>query len=157
LAKNTPNTVAKVWQLAEETAARFNLKIWDVKFEKEGPDWFLRIFIDSENGVTIEDCENVSRAIDKPLDELNPIEQGYILEVCSPGLERKLTRDEHFAAYIGADVLVKLVRPFDVVGKEFGGVLSGFDGGIVTITDHSGQNQIELAKKDIVFVKLDDF
>lgn len=74
---------------------------------KEGANWYLRIFIDKETGVTIEDCEAVSRALDEPLDQADIIEQSYCLEVCSPGLERELVRDFHYERFTGSDVLVK--------------------------------------------------
>ena len=93
---NNGNVVAMVWPLAEKIVKQLGLELWDVRFVKEGSGFYLRIFIDSENGVTIEDCEATSRALDAPLDELDPIAQNYCLEVCSPGLERELVRDEHF-------------------------------------------------------------
>lgn len=81
---------------------RLGLSLWDVRFVKEGAEYYLRVFIDSENGITIEDCENVSRAIDEPLDIADPISQSYCLEVSSPGVERELRTDEHFAAFWAA-------------------------------------------------------
>ena len=92
------NTVAAVWDIAAPIAEQLGLDIWDIRFVKEGADWFLRIFIDKDGGVTIEDCENMSRAMDAPLDEADPIPQSYCLEVSSPGVERELTRDSHFEA-----------------------------------------------------------
>ena len=100
------NVVQAVWQIAEPIARELGLEIWDIRFLKEGADWFLRIFIDKEGGIDISDCENMSRAIDKPLDEADPIEQSYCLEVSSPGVERDLVRPEHFERYKGADIKV---------------------------------------------------
>ena len=77
-------TVTKVWELCEPIVKDFGLSLWDVRYVKEGADWFLRVYIDKPDGIDITDCENVSRAIDKPLDELDPIESAYCLEVCSP-------------------------------------------------------------------------
>ena len=117
----------------------------------------MRVFIDKPGGVDINDCEKVSRAINEPLDELDPIDGSYRLEVCSPGIERELVRDEHFDQYIGADVLVKLRRPLEGIGKEFDGKLKAYSDGNITIEDHSGENELTFTKKDMVWVKLDDF
>ena len=150
-------TVSKVWELCEPIVKDFGLSLWDVRYEKEGADWYLRIFIDKEGGVDITDCEKVSRAINTPLDELDPIENAYCLEVCSPGIERELVRDEHFMQFIGADIMVRMRRPIEGIGKDFCGVLKGYDDGMVTIADHSGENEVTINKKDAAWIKLDDF
>lgn len=154
--KNGMKTVECVWQLVEPIINGLGLVLWDVRYIKEGADWYLRVFIDKDNGVNIEDCENVSRAIDKPLDQLDPIEQGYCLEVCSPGLERELIREEHFTAFIGSDVLVKMIRPIEGMGKEFGGKLTASTKTDFTLQDLDG-NTVVIVKKDTAWVKLDDF
>ena len=151
------NTVQKVWNIAEPIADELGLNLWDVRYVKEGANYYLRIFIDKESGVDINDCEKMSKALDKPLDDADPISEAYILEVCSPGLERQLIRDDHFTRFIGADIMVKMIRPVEGIGKEFKGVLSGFSDGEVTITDHSGENQVTINKKDAAWIKLDDF
>ena len=151
-------TASAVWELVEPIVRGFDLLLWDVRYVKEGAQWFLRVFIDKEDGlVDINDCENVSRAIDKPLDELDPITDNYILEVSSPGVERELILDFHFESFIGADIMVKMIRPLDNIGKEFKGVLKAYSNGMVTITDHSGENEITINKKDAAYIKLDDF
>lgn len=151
-------TASAVWELVEPIVNDFSLVLWDVRYVKEGAQWFLRIFIDKEDGlVDINDCENVSRAIDKPLDELDPITDNYILEVSSPGVERELILDFHFESFLGADIMVKMIRPLDNIGKEFKGVLKAYENGMVTITDHSGENEITINKKDAAYIKLDDF
>lgn len=150
-------TVSKVWELCEPIVKDFGLSLWDVRYVKEGADWYLRIFIDKEGGVDITDCEKVSRAINTPLDELDPIENAYCLEVCSPGIERDLIRDEHFMQFIGADIMVRMRRPIEGIGKDFCGVLKGYDDGMVTISDHSGENEVTISKKDAAWIKLDDF
>lgn len=158
MAKNKGgNTVESVSKLVEPIVNELGLRLWDVRYVKEGASWYLRIFIDKETGVTIDDCENVSRAVDAPLDELNPVEQAYCLEVCSPGIERELVRDEHFLEYIGADIMVKMIRPIEGIGKEFCGKLKTYEKGEITVEDHSGENQVTFNKKDAVYVKLDDF
>ena len=90
------NTAAAVRALAEPIAAQLGLSVWDVTFTKEGAQWYLRIYIDKPDGVDIDDCERMTRAIDPVLDEADPIEDAYLLEVSSPGIERELTRADHF-------------------------------------------------------------
>jgi ribosome maturation factor RimP len=152
-----PNTVQRVWEIAQPVVEGLGLILWDVRYVKEGAEWYLRIFIDKETGVDINDCEAVSRALDAPLDEADPISQAYILEVCSPGIERELVKDEHFERFIGADIMVRMIRPIDGVGKEFKGVLAGYDNGEVHIKDHSGENELTISAKDAAWIKLDDF
>ena len=121
------NTVAAVWEIAEPIAEELGLVIWDIRFVKEGADWFLRIFIDKDGGVGITDCENMSRAIDKPLDDADPIEQSYCLEVSSPGIERTLRKKEHFAVCAGEKVEVRLFAPDANGKKSYVGVLGASD------------------------------
>ncbi len=149
------NTVAAVQPLAEAVASQLGLRIWDITFSKEGATYYLRFFIDKDDGVGIEDCEAFSRAIDAPLDELDPIEQGYCLEVCSPGVERALTKPAHFAQCIGQRVQVRMIRP---VGgqRDFKGVLEDYDGGSITVRFDSGDG-LTFTKKETAFIKLDDF
>ena len=106
-----PRTVDIARQIAGPVAEQLKLALWDVRFEKEGANWYLRYFVDKPGGVNIADCENFSRAVDGLLDQADPIEQSYILEVSSPGIERSLTRPEHFGHYIGSRVHVRLIRP----------------------------------------------
>ena len=150
-------TVSKVWELCEPIVEDLGLSLWDVRYVKEGAGWFLRVFIDKPGGVDINDCEAVSRAINDPLDELDPIENAYCLEVCSPGIGRELVRDAHFEQFIGADVMVKMLRPIEGVGREFDGVLKAYDSGTVTIEDHGGENELSFNKKEAAWIKLDDF
>ena len=149
------NTVNTVWQLAEPLAKELGLEIWDVRFEKEGADWFLRIFIDKEGGVSIDDCVDMSHAIDKPLDEADPIEQSYCLEVCSPGVERELKRDEHFLKFIGEPVMVKLIRPLENK-REYNGILESYENGSFELRLEDGTG-LMINKKETSYVKLDDF
>lgn len=150
------NIAESVKSLVEPIAENFGVRVWDVRFLKEGAEWYLRIFIDKDGGVNINDCENVSRAVDPLLDEKDFISQNYILEVSSPGLERELARDEHFKEYVGKDIKVRLIRPMEGLGKEFCGVLKTFDGNDLTIEDYSGENQVTITKKDTAWVKADD-
>ena len=149
------NTVKTVWEIAEPLAKELGLEIWDVRFEKEGADWFLRIFIDKDGGVSIDDCVDMSHAIDKPLDEADPIEQSYCLEVCSPGVERDLKRDEHFMKFIGAKIMVKLIRPLEN-RREFNGILESYENGSFELRLEDGTG-LMINKKETSYVKLDDF
>lgn len=155
--KKGGSTVNAVWEIAKPIADKLGLSIWDIRYLKEGAQWYLRVIIDKEGGVGITDCENMSRALDGPLDEKEPCKEQYILEVSSPGVERELVREEHFQQFLGADVMVKMIRPIEGIGKEFKGVLSGADKQTATITDHSGENEVTISKKDAVYIKLDDF
>lgn len=151
------SVISEAREIVEPYAKQLGLEIWDVRYLKEGSIWYLRIFIEKENGVDINDCENLSRAIDKELDEKDIIDQEYILEVCSPGLERELILDEHFLKFIGSDIMVKMIRPIEGIGKEFKGKLKSYNDGLVTITDHSDENEVTINKKDAAYIKLDDF
>ena len=143
------NTVAAVWEIAEPIAAELGLKLWDIRFVKEGADWFLRIFIDKDGGVGITDCENMSRAIDKPLDDADPIEQSYCLEVSSPGIERDLSRESHFEACKGEKIKVKLIRAVDGIREYYEGMKI-----VLRLEDGSAMN---IEKKETSYIKLDDF
>ncbi len=154
--KKGGNTVAEVSALVEPIISELGLSLWDVRYVKEGAVWYLRIFIDKEQGVTIEDCEKVTRAIDEPLDKLDPIEESYTLEVSSPGIERELVRNEHFEKFLGAPVMLKLHRPDENGEKEFKGTLVSNDKESVGVILENG-SELTLKKKDTVYIKLDDF
>lgn len=154
--RNGGNTVQQVRSIVEPIIEQLGLRLWDVRYVKEGAQWYLRVFIDKDGGVTIEDCESVSRAIDKPLDDNDPIEQSYCLEVCSPGIERELTRTEHFQQFIGSDIMVKLIRPIPEIGKELFGKLAEESKDEFVIENEDGDT-LTIKKKDTVWVKLDDF
>ena len=150
------NTVSAVWDLAEPIAVELGLILWDVVFEKEGANYYLRIFIDKEDGIGIEDCVNMSHALDKPLDEADLIDRQYNLQVSSPGIERKLTRDFHFECAIDEKVIVRLIRPYEGQ-REFKGVLIDYsEAGAVTI-EFPDETTMTAEKKEIAWVKLDDF
>ncbi len=149
------NTVKTVWEIAEPIANGLGYELWDVRFEKEGADWFLRVFIDKEDGISINDCVDMSHAIDKPLDEADPIEQSYCLEVSSPGIERDLKRDTHFEKCEGQKIMVKLIRPVDGE-REFKGILGKYENGIFELCLEDGRT-LMINKKETSYVKLDDF
>ena len=136
---------AVVEALVRPTVEGFGLRLWDVRFEKEGPDWFLRVLIDRDEPLDTDTCEAVSRAIDPLLDEADPIEQSYYLEVGSPGLGRKLTRPEHYEAVRGQKISVRLYRANENGVKEFSGLLTSREGNTITLEGPAGPMQFELS------------
>lgn len=130
------------------------LRLWDVRFEKEGPDWFLRVLIDRDEPLDTDTCEAVSRAIDPLLDQADPIDQSYYLEVGSPGLGRRLTRPEHYEALVGQKCAARLIRPDEEGRRELEGTLVGLADGIVTL--HTEQGDVTFPLKSAGFVKLCD-
>ncbi|WP_313294251.1 ribosome maturation factor RimP [Faecalispora jeddahensis] len=156
--KKSGNTVGAVWALAERAASSAGVTIWDVRFVKEGADWFLRVFLDKPEGIGLDDCEAVSRALSALLDEEDPIEQSYCLEVCSPGINRELTRPEHFERFAGSPVRVKLIRPLPDGRRELYGELLSLADGEIRLRDE-GEEVITIAQKDSASVRLfdDDF
>lgn len=121
------NIASAVWELLTPVADEMGYYIWDVEFVKEGADKYLRITIDNEDGITIDDCERFHRTIDPMLDEADPINEPYILEVSSPGIERELKYPEHVDACCGWDVELRLYAPVNGA-KSVRGVLCGYDG-----------------------------
>ena len=138
--------------LARPVLESMGLTLWDLRFEKEGVNWYLRYFIDKPGGVNFQDCESFSRAIDKLLDEADPIEQSYILEVGSPGIERALTRPEHFSFYLGHQIHIRLIRPREGVRDVFGTLTGHGQDGSVDIQTPEGA--LTIAKAEIAVVKL---
>lgn len=143
------NTVAKAYDLAKPLADELGYEIWDVVFEKEGPEWYLRIYIDKPDGIDINDCEAFSRPYNKMLDETDFVSQVDFFEVCSPGLNRTLRKKEHFEKYLGSSVNVRFIRAVDGE-KELSGVLESFADNEITV---SGR---KINISDTTFVKLDD-
>ena len=155
MGKKGGNTVAQIEKLARPIVEDLDLYLWDVRFEKEGADWYLRIIIDSNDGISCDDCEAVSRPLSKLLDETDPIEQAYYLEVSSPGVERELRKPEHFEVCIGDTVRVKLIRPVNGE-REFIGELVKYQDNVLTI--RQTEDEKSFACSDCAFVKLyDDF
>ena len=132
------------------TVTELGYRIWDVVYSKIGADYHLEITIDSDEGINIEDCERVHRAIDPILDECDPIEGFYYLEVSSPGIERELRTDEHIEYSVGERVLAKLFVAKDG-RKEIEGTLSSFEDGILVIKNDSCE--VSLKKSEISKIK----
>lgn len=147
--------MAKVTDTVAQLAAPFveaaGCSLWDVEYVKEAGEWFLRVYIDKEGGVSIDDCEAVSRPLSDALDEADPIEGSYTFEVSSAGADRVLKKPEHFAQFQGQEVEIKLYRPRDG-RKDYVGVLTAYADGDVTI--QVGSAPTEFAKKDIALVRL---
>lgn len=146
----------KVTELTAELAAPFikaaGCTLWDVEYVREGGTWYLRVYIDCEGGVNIDQCEQVHRPLGDALDEADPIEGSYVLEVCSAGCDRALKKPQHFAACMGQEVEVRLYRPLNG-SKEYRGTLTGYDQGDVTIETPGGE-AMRFAKKELALVRL---
>lgn len=148
------NTVETVTALVQPLLAQQGLTLWDLRFEKEGAGWYLRVFIDKEGGVTIDDCERFSRAASDLLDAADPIEQSYLFEVCSPGIERELTRPWHFEVCAGKEVMVRLIRPVEGV-RDFTGTLQGLRDGVVSLLLDE-ETEMEFRREEAAFIRLMD-
>ena len=138
----TKNIAGNVAALALPLAEELGYFIWDVEFVKEGARRILRITIDNEEGITIEDCEKFHRAIDPILDEADPIEEAYYLEVSSPGIERELKNEMHLSACEGWSVEVRLYAPIDGA-KVFRGTLCECPEGKIVINDGTGERMFD--------------
>ena len=121
------------------TVTELGYRVWDITYAKVGADYHLEITIDSDAGIQIEDCERVHRAIDPILDEEDPIEGFYYLEVSSPGIERELRTEEHILAFIGARVEAKLFSPRDGKRAIRGTLAALGENGAVSITEDTGE------------------
>ena len=141
----------KTKELIADILKDAGVELYDVDFEKEGNDWYLRVYIDKEGGVNIDDCEKVSRAFNDILDKEDYIEETYIFEVSSPGLGRKLKKDINFEKALGESVDIKTFKPIDKQ-KEFTGILKAFDQNTVTITVEDKETVFN--RKDIAIIKL---
>ena len=137
--------------LLEPIAAKNGVSIYDVEYVKEGSDYYLRAYIDKPDGVNIQDCENVSRALSDALDREDFIPDAYILEVSSPGLGRTLKKDKHLQASIGKEIEIKLYKAQEG-SKEFAGVLESFDAETLSIRE--GNTQRTFLRSDIALVRL---
>ena len=126
-------------------------RLWDVEYVREGSEQFLRLYIDKDGGVDIEDCEKIHRAVDPVLDEKDPIPTSYHFEVCSAGLERALKRPSDFEQVMGSPILIKLYRPKNGL-KEFPAILRGYEDGKVIA--EAGKETITFEKSEVALVRL---
>jgi len=143
---------SKTEKLLEPILAANHLELYDIEYVKEGGNWFLRAYIDKEGGVTIDDCEVVSRALSDLLDRDDFIKDSYILEVSSPGLGRQLKKDKHFEKSLGEEIEIKLYKAIDKK-KEWVGVLQSFDQDKLTVDLGDGK-MMEFPRQDIAMVRL---
>jgi ribosome maturation factor RimP len=138
-------------ELLKPIADENGVEIYDVEFVKEAGEYYLRAYIDKEGGVTIGDCEAVSRRLSDELDRADYIEEAYILEVSSPGLGRTLKKDRHLEKSVGQEVEVKTFKPIEKK-KEFVGILKAFDEKTVTIEE--GEKETVFNREDIARIRL---
>ncbi|MCI1958685.1 MAG: ribosome maturation factor RimP [Clostridia bacterium] len=148
---NAGNTVSIVEKLIKPIADDMCFEIDNIEFLKEGQNWYLRVFLDKEGGITIDDCELFSKKAEKVLDEKDPVEQAYIFEVSSPGLDKPLKKDSDFEKYAGRLVDIKLYKPKDNK-KEYQGKLKGLVDGNIVILSEDGE--ISFEQKSVASVRL---
>ena len=148
------NSAERVYELIKDAVEAEGVRLWDVRFLKEGASWYLRVFIDKPEGISIDDCTNVSHAIDPIIDEADPIDVSYYLEVCSPGIERELTRSRHYEESLGKQVRLKLYRAYDGK-KEITGTLENV--GEDSVTLNTGTDVLTVEFKNISKANLCDF
>ena len=153
--KKNGSTELKIRDIAQPIADELGLAIWDVQYVKEGAEWYLRVFIDKEDGIDLDDCEAMTRPLSAALDEHDPIDEQYMLEVGSPGLGRELRRQEHFERFLECPLRIRYIREKDGV-KEFIAVLTAYnkESGSITVETERGTEEILLS--DTAFVKLYD-
>lgn len=140
--KKKGNIASRVSELVREAVEECGCTLWDVEFVKEGPDHNLIIYIDKPEGISLDDCEMVNDAVEPIIDEADPIEGSYYLEISSPGLERELKTAEHIKAFLGERVIVKLYAAKD--GKK------SFDGNIVSYNDDDGSVTLDVNGTEVV-------
>ncbi|MCR5177814.1 MAG: ribosome maturation factor RimP [Lachnospiraceae bacterium] len=146
-------TAERAEKILEPIAAGHGVVIYDTEYVKEAGDWYLRAYIDKQpGGVTIDDCEAVSREFSDALDEADLIDEAYILEVSSPGLGRQLKKDRHLAYSVGEKVEIKTFKETDG-SKEWEGTLTGFDKESVHIETEDGRD-IRIIRKEIAVMRL---
>ena len=138
-------------ELARPVVEACGCTLWDVEYIKEAGSWYLRLYIDKEGGISIDDCEAVTRGVDPLLDEADPIQDPYTFEVSSAGADRPLKKPEHFEAFMGAEVDVKFYKAVNGQ-KNCTGILAGYEDGNVTL--EMGGETVTFDKKEIAFVRL---
>ena len=148
------NTAQVVREVAQPLADSMGLTLWDVVFVKEGPSWYLRIFIDKPGGVFIDDCEKFSRALDPKVDDLDLVEKEYYFEVSSPGLSRVLRTDEHLDAYTDRDIKLKFYKADETGRREIFGKLKEYSAASITI-DTDNKNEV-FDRETISEIRADD-
>ena len=141
----------KIAEIARPVVEEEGCSLWDVEYVREAGTWYLRVFINRDGGVSIDDCERVSRRLDPILDEEDPIPDSYVFEVGSAGADRELKRPGDFEQFMGSEVEVKLYRPVDG-SKHYTGTLSGYEAGAVSLT--VGEKTLRFPKEQVAQVRL---
>lgn len=135
----------QVAALARPVVEDEGCSLWDVEYVREAGSWYLRVYIDKPGGISIDDCERISRRLDPILDEADPVPDSYVFEVGSAGAERELKRPGDFAQFMGSEVEVKLYQP-QQGSKSFVGALHGYDDGAVTVLCAGEERRFEKAQ-----------
>ncbi|MCH1960818.1 MULTISPECIES: ribosome maturation factor RimP [Romboutsia] len=143
---------ATIEELVSEITEPLNFEIVDVEYVKEAGEYYLRVFLDKEGGISLNDCEAVSRQLSEVLDVKDPIKDNYFLEVSSPGLDRPLKKDKDFVRYAGRDVEIKLYKPLNG-SKQFEGTLVGLTEEN-TIKVIINDEEVEFNRKEVALVRL---
>ena len=141
----------KVESLIKEKIQGLGYELYDVQYAKEGKDYFLRVFIDKEDGIDLNDCEKVSNEINPLLDEKDFIKEMYFLEVSSPGIERVLRKDEHLEKNIGEEIEISLFKKDENGNKNYIGILKSFDKENVVVSEN--EKEISIPRKTIAQIK----
>ena len=141
----------KVTELARPVVEEEGCTLWDVEYVREAGCWYLRVFIDKEGGLSIDDCERISRRLDPMLDEADPIPDSYVFEVGSAGAERELKRPGDFEMFMGSEVELRLYKPLNG-SKVYVGRLAAYNSGDVSLL--AGEREMHFKKGDIALVKL---
>lgn len=150
--KKKGGIAARVAELVKDAVEECGCSLWDVEYVKEGSDYNLIIYIDRPEGVSLTDCEMVNDAVGPLLDEADPIEESYFLEISSPGLERELRTPEHLRAFLNTEVTVKLFKALDG-SKTLRGVLAEYDGERDALVIRSGERAQTIERKDCAGIK----
>jgi ribosome maturation factor RimP len=148
---NKKNIVSQVEEITLPIINKYAFELVDIEYIKEGSQWYLRVYIDNDKGITIDDCSNVSLELAKKLDEIDPITEAYILEVSSPGLDRPLKTTRDFQKYKGEIVEISLYKAIDGI-KHFEGELVGLIDENIFIINNKNKG-ISFEKKDVACIK----
>lgn len=143
----------RVEKLVEPKIVELGYELYDVQYAKEGKDYFLRIFIDKESGIDLDDCEKVSDGINDLLDEADYIKEQYFLEVSSPGIERLLRKDKHLTNSIGKEITINLFKPLEGK-KEYDGILNEFDDEFIELVSSENEEKLRIERKNISLMKI---
>ena len=145
------NIEEKVTKLVEPIIENLGYELYDVEYAKEGKNYFLRIFIDNEKGIDLNDCEKVNDAVNDILDKENYIKEQYFLEISSPGIERVLRKEKHLKDNIGKNIEIRLFKKDENGSKEYLGELENYDDNFITIK--KGEEKIKIERKNIALIK----